>query len=188
MSPMVRRPPSMELALLGFLVPGPQHGYQIHQMVSDPAGLGPIWRLKQSQLYALLTKLEKDGYTWGILEPQDVARPPRRMYHLTRKGQIAFKDWLHSPVSAPRLMRQEFMAKLYFLRREGVEEIHALIDAQSAVCQRWLEAFHAEQVDVSSFSWVIYQYRMGQIQAALDWLEACRQRAGDLANQKFLDG
>ena len=60
MSPMVRRPPGIELVLLGFLREGPMHGYQIFQMFSEPNSLKLVWELKQSQLYALLTKLELD--------------------------------------------------------------------------------------------------------------------------------
>jgi PadR family transcriptional regulator, regulatory protein AphA len=175
MSPMVRRPPGIELALLGFLRQGPQHGYQIHQLVADPAGLGPIWRLKQSQLYALLTKLEKDGYLWGELEAQEAARPPRRMYQLTPTGQAAYQEWLQSPVNVPRLMRQEFMAKLYFARLDEKELVRKLVNSQRAVCQQWLDKMKVEKTKSSEFNKLIYQYRLGQIEAALVWLEVCEQ-------------
>jgi PadR family transcriptional regulator, regulatory protein AphA len=175
MSPMVRRPPGMELALLGFLRQGPQYGYQLHQMISDPVGLGTIWRLKQSQLYALLTKLEKDGYIWGELGAQETAHPPRRMFQLTNTGQAIYQDWLKNPVSAPRLVRQEFMAKLYFARYESQEQARALIALQRAACRKWLEAKKVEKVEPSSFNWTLHQYRLSQIEALLAWLDVCEQ-------------
>ncbi len=58
---MVRTPLSMEYILLGLVFKQPMYGYEIHQLLSQPEGLGLIWHLKQSQLYALLEKLEKDG-------------------------------------------------------------------------------------------------------------------------------
>jgi DNA-binding PadR family transcriptional regulator len=138
--------------------------------------LGPIWRLKQSQLYALLTKLEKDGYIWGELEPQAAAaRPPRRMYQLTITGQTAYQNWLRTPVNVPRLMRQEFMAKYYFARLEGPAQVKALIDTQRATCLHWLEKLHVEQTTESAFSQVVSRYRLGQMEAALAWLDACQQ-------------
>ena len=179
MCPMVRRAPAMELALLGFLRQGPQHGYQIHVLLSDPAGLGPIWRLKQSQLYALLTKLEKDGYIWGELESQAAARPPRRMYQLTITGQTAYQNWLRTPVNVPRLMRQEFMAKYYFARLEGQAQVKVLIETQRAACLQWLETLHTEQAIPSAFSQGVYRYRLGQMQAALAWLDTCQQELSD---------
>lgn len=171
MSPMVRRPPGMELALLGFLRQGPVHGYQLHQMVSDPDGLGPIWRLKQSQLYALLTKLEHDGLIRGKIEAQEPARPPRKMYHLSAKGSGAFQIWLQRPVTAHHLIRQEFMAKFFFACREGEDQARILVDAQRDACQYWLDSLSAEAVEPSSFQWYLRQYRIGQIKAELDWLD-----------------
>ncbi len=176
MCPMIRRPPGIEIALLGFIRQGPQHGYQIHQMLSDPLGLGPIWKLKQSQLYALLGKLEKDGLTWGVLEPQAVARPPRRVFHLTRAGQVVFQKWLETPVDVPRAIRQEFMAKVYFGRMEGEALVRKLFDAQCDTCRAWLEATRAEATEPASFSEFINTYRVGQIEATLAWLE-CGRRA-----------
>ena len=146
MSPMVRRPPGMELALLGFLRQGPVHGYQLHQLVTDPNGLGPIWRLKQSQLYALLSKLEQNGFIRGEVEAQEPTRPPRKIYHLTASGMAAYKKWLQSPVRAHHLMRQEFMAKLYFALLEGGNQARALIDKQHAACKKWLTAFSIDTV------------------------------------------
>ncbi len=175
MSPMVRRPLGMELALLGFLRQESQHGYQIHQRLSDPDGLGPIWRLKQSQLYALLAKLEQDGYILGELEAQEAARPPRRMYQLTQTGQAAYQDWLKSPVNVPHLMRQEFMAKLYFARLGEREAVRKLVISQRAACQQWLNRMKAEKNRASEFNQLIYQYRIGQIEAMLAWLELCEK-------------
>jgi PadR family transcriptional regulator AphA len=174
---MVRRPPGIELALLGFLRESPQHGYQIHQMVSDPNGLGTVWRLKQSQLYALLAKLEKDGFIEGELEIQEEARPPRRIYQLTATGQATYENWLQSPVNVPRLMRQEFMAKLYFARKEGKAQVKILIDSQRQICQKWLDTLPNKDVKSSSFNGLIYQYRIRQIRATLAWLDTCLEES-----------
>ena len=140
MCPMIRRPPGMELALLGFLQNGPQHGYQIHQLVSHPDGLGLIWNLKQSQLYALFDKLEAGGYVSSVMQSQE-PYPPRRVFTLTGDGRKAYRNWLTSPVTVPRMVRQEFLAKLYFLREAEKDIATALIERQRAVCQQWLDDF-----------------------------------------------
>jgi PadR family transcriptional regulator, regulatory protein AphA len=168
---MLRRPPEIELALLGFLRDGPQHGYQIHQTASDPAGLGLIWHLKQSQLYALLTKLEKDGYVASVLQSQE-PHPPRRVFKLTPSGRKAYQNWLTNPVAVPRLIRQEFLAKLYFLQGDQASAC-LLIDRQRETCQRWLEGFkqQAAKNETGSFGWMTYQYRIKHIESILAWLE-----------------
>jgi len=170
---MVRRPPGMELALLGFLLQGSQHGYQLHQMISDPAGLGLIWHLKQSQLYALLSKLEGDGYVASALQNQD-PHPPRRVFELTELGRRVFFDWLTSPVTAPRLIRQDFFAKLYFAQKEDIDTMQKLIEIQRAICKGWIHEFKTKLAASKqiSFSKAMYQYRLGQVQALQDWLDS----------------
>ena len=172
---MKRRPPGLEMALLGFLREKPQHGYNLYRLASDRSGLGAVWNLKQSQLYALLAKLEKDGLIEGKLEFQENAHPPRRTYRLTRSGRTAYQNWLKSPVQMPRYMRQEFMAKYYFASQEGNEKTAELVRSQQTVCLKWLEKLNYPKVKPSPFSQTIYRYRSGQIQAILAWLDSCQE-------------
>lgn len=68
---------TIEHALLGFIYEQPTHGYDIYQQLAAQTGLWQVWRLKQSQLYALLTKLEENGYITADVQSQ-AARPPRK--------------------------------------------------------------------------------------------------------------
>jgi DNA-binding PadR family transcriptional regulator len=43
---------SPEYALLGVLMPGPKHGYEMHSYFSS--NMDQFWRLSMSQIYALL--------------------------------------------------------------------------------------------------------------------------------------
>ena len=171
MSPMVRRPPGIEIALLGYLRDGPEHGYQIHQMVSDPAGLGLIWNLKQSQLYSLLTKLEKDGFVSSVIQSQD-PHPPRRVFKLTASGRKVYLDWLTSPVVVMRLIRQEFLAKLFFLQWDD-KSLQLLVDRQKDICQRWLDEFNqqTQKFDRDSFGRLTFQYRISHTESIIAWLD-----------------
>lgn len=178
MSPMVSRPLTIEIALLGYLTEGPRHGYQIHRSLMEPNGLRRIWWLKQAQLYALLGKLEEAGYLSASIETQE-KRPARRMFRLTPKGEEIFRNWLESPVERPRQMRQEFQVKLYFACREGREVCRRLIEEQRHTCCKWLAANDAMSVDYSigqAHLWLTDQYRIGQIQAMLNWLDLCCEK------------
>ncbi len=177
MSPMVRLPLTLEHALLGLLREQPRHGYDLYQRLSDPAGLGLIWRLKQSQLYALLAKLEAEGYLTATLKPQE-ARPTRRIYRLTPAGRAAYLAWVRSPVPHGRQLRQEFLAKLYFARREGSPLEAELITRQQELCRGWLAAQRAlsdQRGAAGSFAWLVSEYRLGQIEAMLAWLDRLPQ-------------
>ena len=180
MSPMVRLPLTTELALLGFLSREPMYGYEIHQRMSDPQGLGQVWQVKQSQLYALLGKLEGEGYLASELQLQE-ARPPRKMFQLTEAGKKVFQEWLHSPVEHSREVRLDFLVKLYFLREEGAEAVSQLIDRQRLVSQDWLshqgEPPQTGQ-QLPAYEWYVRQFRAQQIQAILAWLEQVQQAVG----------
>lgn len=167
---------SIELGLLGFLRRGPAHGYALHQTLADPAGLGTVWRIKLSQLYALLGKLEEAGYVTASLEPQE-NKPPRKVFALTEDGACAFLAWVRRPVGHGRALRLEFLVKLYFARQEGAAVAEQLLAAQRRECDGWLAAeqarVDAETAGGRQYSTLVHQFRQGQIEAMLNWLDQC---------------
>lgn len=175
MSPRVRDPLTIELALLGFLKEKPRHGYEIYRQLSDSRGMWMIWRMKTSQLYALLGRLEDAGYVTSVVEPQQ-AGPPRKVYRLTPTGNQAFDEWVRSPVKHGRELRLDFLAKLFFALREGKEIVLRLIKDQRHVCHQWLDTRQAS--DELTFESMVYDYRTGQIRAMLQWLDQCERRLG----------
>jgi DNA-binding PadR family transcriptional regulator len=168
---------STEFALLGFLRRQPKHGYEIYQQLSNATGLGLVWRLKQSQLYALLSKLEREGYLTTTIEYQD-ARPPRKMFELTEAGGQAFRDWVERPVQHGRKLRLDFLAKFYFARLEGPEVAVRLIERQRAACRDWLRQQEPETEALRlsrPYDWLVHKFRLGQIEAMLTWLDTCQE-------------
>ncbi|MFN8465275.1 MAG: PadR family transcriptional regulator [Caldilineaceae bacterium] len=176
---------TIEHALLGYVFAHPRHGYEIYQQLADAGGLWQVWRLKQSQLYALLTKLEEAGYLAATMQSQE-PRPPRKIYRLTAAGDQAFERWLQTPVTHGRQMRIEFLAKLYFAQRRGVASTASLIDQQMAACESWLrelertDALLAEvqpklQAKGDFFGFAVQQFRLNQIESFITWLTTCHE-------------
>jgi len=177
MSPLLRQPLTIEYALLGFLHGGPLHGYEIHRRLADPAGLGRVWRLKQSHLYALLARLEHDGLIASRREPQ-AARPTRRVFALTEAGRQALADWVQSPVARGREVRLDFLAKLYCARSFGPAVVAQLMARQRAALEGWLADVRrpaaesaAPATGEAQFAALVDDFRAGQIEAMLAWLE-----------------
>ena len=173
MSPMVKTPLTLELALLGFLAAGPMHAYAMHRRLREAGGLAPVWRIKQSQLYALLARLEEEGYITGETSVQ-ATRPPRHMLSLTATGRAAFVEWLTTPVARLRELLQNYLAKLYFALQMGPEAVAALTAAQRRACATMLE--NAEQQAAAAttpYARLVYRYRAEQAKAALTWLDEC---------------
>lgn len=164
-------------ALLGFFREGPRHGYDLYQELTDPQGLWLVWRMKQSQLYALLARLEEQGCLTSDLEPQE-GRPPRKMYRLTPTGQEVFQAWVQAPVDRGRQVRVNLLTKLFFACREGPIVAQRLLDAQRALCQQWLDALQEAAAEDASFQRLVHQYRAGQVRAMIDWLHTCQDEPG----------
>ncbi len=172
---MVKLPLSMEHALLGLLAERPMHAYEMHQTLAQGRALGLVWRLKQSQLYALLGRLEEAGYLRGRTEAQGT-RPPRRVLHLTQSGQAAFFQWMAAPVEHGRDFRQEFLAKLFFAAKDGPETVAALVEAQRAACREWLHDLEAQSTALAPerpYERLVLEFRSTQIEAILQWLDTC---------------
>ncbi len=168
---------AIEYALLGFLYRRPMHGYEIHQQMTGRGGLGLVWHLNQSQLYAQLAKLEEQGYVAATLEPQD-ARPPRRMLHLTPAGREAFVAWTQTPVAHGRGLRMEFMAKLYSAGLVGPQATATLIARQRDAIREWLAALCAQAAALPGecrYERLVFRYRIGQLESTLAWLAECEE-------------
>lgn len=172
-----RRPASIQLeyALLGFLLEQPLHGYEIHHRLQDAQALGLVWHVKQAHLYALLDRLEAAGLLLGELVPQNT-RPPRRLLRLTDAGREAFHTWLRTPVAHGRDLRIEFLTKLFWAQRDGPASATTIITKQRDACETWLHDLQRELAavqDTTPFAALVVQFRIGQTQAMLDWLDAC---------------
>jgi len=175
---MKRSALTIEIALLGFLHQEPMHGYALHQRLSDPAGLGQVWRIKLGRLYAMLARLEAAGCLTASTELQE-NKPPRKIFRLTDEGRRAFQAWVGSPVRHGRSLRLEFLVKLFFVRSEGAGAAARLLAAQRARCLEWLAA-EQEMVAAATgsdrpYSSLVHQFRSGQIEAMLDWLNLCAE-------------
>jgi DNA-binding PadR family transcriptional regulator len=165
----------MEHALLGFLLDEPMHAYEMHQQLREAGALGLVWRIKQSQLYALLARLEEAGYLTSVLAPQET-RPARKMLHLTPAGRAAFEQWRETPVYHGRDLRQEFLAKLYFAHLAGPATVQKLVAAQRAVNHKTLAALQSRaEAAKSPYTRVVYEFRCSQVKAAFEWLDRCEE-------------
>jgi DNA-binding PadR family transcriptional regulator len=174
--PRSQTPFSLEYILLGFLAQGPIHGYDLYKKIGHFEGIALIWHIKQSQLYALLDKLEENYLLTSKIIPGE-AHLARKEFQITSLGTQSFLAWVASPVKHGRDMRQEFLAKLYFAQKAGVEVSLKLINDQKAICTEWLDSLQSSLAQTSveeHFERMTFQYRISQIEAMLEWLEYCR--------------
>ena len=164
-----------EYVILGLLKNKPMHGYEMFQHFQSST-LGQIVHIEMSQLYAFLKKLERMTYIEAELEPQGI-RPPRKIFHITEKGQSIFLQWLTQPVEKPRDIRILFLIKLYFVQRHLPTQTAYLIEQQIYACQRFLEHLEAKHSPVTAqtndetfFNHIVLRSRIHQTHSLLEWL------------------
>ncbi len=168
-------PLSIEYILLGLLADNPCHGYELYRQITHFDAISLVWNIKQSQLYALLDKLESDGLLVSTLIAGN-SHLMKKEFRLTSTGIQTFKAWKTSPVDHPREMRQEFLAKLYFCLKDGGEAGFELIEEQRAMCCEWLTSQQMEfasMKDDQDFERMVFHFRIIQTQAITEWLDYC---------------
>ena len=72
---------------------------------------------------------------------------------------------------------QEFLAKLYFAQKSGVEIYMKLIEDQTTMCTEWLsnlQTSYSTTINEQNYERMIFQYRISQTRAMIDWLDYCR--------------
>ena len=164
-------------ALLGLLMRGPMHGYELHQQYE--LELGQVWRAGMSQVYGLLKDRKEAGQVEARVEQQE-SRPARKIYSLTPAGRQAFKYWVRQPVANTRDIRVLFLEKLYFLRQLGLDGLVELIEAQKAICRERADgiARQAAELNRDDFENLVLGFRHQQLEAIIEWLDDCCRQAG----------
>lgn len=73
-------------------------------------------------------------------------------------------------------MRVEFPPKLYFALRRGPQDVAELLQAQRIACRDELERLAARLRNTQpgdDYHALVYNFRIRQVRAILDWLDAC---------------
>ncbi len=186
------QPLSVEFILLGLIRQTPIHTYDLAKKLESDDELSILWRFNQSQLYAILDKLEKSTLIESRIAA-GAAFPFRKVYSLTEKGEKLFQEWKLSPVEQPHMMRSAFLPKLYFLKNEPYEQFETIIREQKKVCELSLEKF-TERIKAlppeAVYQQMVFDFRIKNIEGIIQWLSACLEthRKNDQADSGIQRG
>lgn len=161
--------PSSEYALLGALMPGEKHGYEILKFLEE--SLSDFWSISSSQLYLLLKKLETRDLVVSAVLAQE-SRPSKRMFSLTDAGRQEFLDWVQRPVKHVRDLRIEFLAKLFFYEYLALPGGSALLRTQRETLTRVRESLAMEQIrEPGRFQQTVLDFKLHTLEAWIGWLD-----------------
>lgn len=184
---------------LGLLAEGPAHGYELFRRFK--ASLGGLWRISESQFYATLKRIEARGLAGpagpagearasavpaaaaaSAVPADEVPRggvPAPRVLSLSAEGRALFEAWLAEPTApSSRLLHLEFLARLHFLARLRPEAVASAAEAQAralagdiARLEAALPAMSAADRAALDIGAQSAAFRLGQLRAALAWIE-----------------
>lgn len=161
---------SPEFALLGFLIAGPSHGYDLHQRFLEE--LGYVWHLSQSQAYAILKRLEQRGDISARVVEQEKL-PTRQLLRITAQGRRRFDAWMDKVGVNARSIRLEFLTRLYFARIYQPEKMTAIHEAQfnavNATIER-LQTLLAHLPPEQQFNRFSLDLRLRQMKLIQKWM------------------
>lgn len=106
-----------ELFVLGELMDGPYHGYELREILSRL--LGPFRQISWGMIYPLIRQLEREGFVTPLGEdPEDsheqarASARSRKPYAITATGRQRFADLMHKQGDYSADYRDLFLIKL----------------------------------------------------------------------------
>ena len=160
--------------ILGLLIVRARHGYELLDCFRDPTQLGEVWQLSTSQVYAVLKRLEAQGFTEGRDVPVADA-PTRTEYQLTGEGETHLQAWLDelSPSASIHRVRVEFLSRLYIARLIDVPTV-PIVERQKAVClKKRKEVWDCLEKAEPGIGRLTLELIIGQLDVILQWLDRC---------------
>lgn len=167
---------SPEFPLLGFLLAGPCHGYDLHQKFQ--AELGNVWHISQSQAYTILKRLEARGDVSSHLVEQDKL-PPRQILRITKAGKSRFEEWLNGTSRNARSIRLEFLTRLHFTRQYHPDQTAHIYAMQwTALCAsiERLENLGRQVPSEQTYNRLSLDLRLRQLRLIQEWMRDIQAR------------
>jgi DNA-binding PadR family transcriptional regulator len=167
---------SPEMALLGLLYGGSDHGYDLHSKVIND--LGQVWHLNQSQAYSILKRLESRGDIISE-EIHQEKLPPRQLLSMTEQGRQRFLKWLEAPSGgSTRAIRMEFVTRLYFLSMYMPDRLPEAFVRQREEAKMHIKRLKKTRSELPAgqiYNFMSLDMRLKQLQMVLEWLDECQQ-------------
>ncbi|MBI5556804.1 MAG: PadR family transcriptional regulator [Deltaproteobacteria bacterium] len=180
---------SIKYAMLGILAERDLHGYELKSSFDEK--VGDFWSLNYGQIYSTLDRLEKDGLVTHDREAQE-KRPDRKIFRITPDGRQELTQWLATPVTRIRALRDEFFIKLVFMVKSDPAPVLALIDKQKTLylkqmnrlTQRKLALKKGAGGNEALTSELLIDAGLFHAEADIRWLTLCEAKIKAAINQE----
>ncbi|MFA4915519.1 MAG: PadR family transcriptional regulator [Syntrophales bacterium] len=172
---------SIKYAMLGILAERDLHGYELKSSFDEK--VGEFWSLNYGQIYSTLDRLEKEALVTYDRQAQD-KRPDRKIFSITTKGRKELDEWLSTPVTRVRALRDELFIKLVFMDKNNPAPVLELIEKQKILYLKQMNRLTHQKValkkEAKSLDTIATELLMDaglfHAEADIKWLTLCESK------------
>jgi DNA-binding PadR family transcriptional regulator len=158
---------SISHAILGVLVDGDRHGYELARMLAERVGGEPY---NTGQIHQALEQLERAG--WAASRTTVEAARSRRQFRITSEGRKEFSSWLARPVAPLRPVRDDMLLKLVLLAERDRAAALRLLEARKRELLNQLSEHLSASAPARYAALTLMALRF-RIEADLRWVDHC---------------
>ena len=167
----------IEILVLGHLVRGPAHGYEIKQRVSR--SIGHTQPLNNNILYPALRRLDELGAVESEVVQQG-ASPPRRVYRLTEHGLDVLRGIVEDFPQESALNDGEFNTRLAYFELIDPRARLEILRTRGAAVEKLRDHLRHSLVETSdqgtrTYAPRLVEFLISQRESELDFIEGLVQ-------------
>lgn len=164
---------SISHVLLGVLVAGPAHGYDLKR--EHDARFPGAKELAYGQVYAALQRLERDGMV-DVAGTAQGGGPERTVYAVTPEGRAELERWLAEAESAGPYAADELVRKAVTALRVGADARDYLERQREVHLARMRGLLQVQDATTDPAGRSAIDHAVFHLDADLRWLEAAATR------------
>ncbi|SDW60033.1 transcriptional regulator, PadR family [Marininema mesophilum] len=171
---------SVRLVILGLLMEGDKHPYEISQVMKERV-MDHYIKLPKGSLYYAITQLEKKEYIKVIETVRECNRPEKTIYRITEAGREEFQRLLIQQFTSSERRYHPLYAALAFAKLGDPLQIAEMLRIQMEEIKAGVEGMERiYEEHIPQVSRVILHMMMGIIEigrAEIKWLDRVREDA-----------
>ena len=161
-----------EITILGILKEQPVHAYRLEQLLNEKKLKNKI-DLAFSSIYAVLKKLEKKKFVYGVVE-KIPKHADKKVYHITENGDNEFINNLKQALTKPEARKSSFELCLHFsnfIPKLELKEILKMYEAElTRLIQNQIKEITTLKTD-DQLKRALYNRSLKLWQAEKQWLK-----------------
>ena len=163
-----------EILILGELMSGPKHGYEIKRNIQK--ALGEEFEINNNLLYPALRRfVEMGAISKEVIKSE--GKPNRHVYCLTETGEEVFLEMICDFPDKLAARQIEFLVRVALFDRLESEIQHEIIQKRQEVLQNKLDHYHRiEQAhEQDPYVLKVVHFQKAQTELELKWIQSLKQ-------------